>query len=161
MRFTVLSLLIASTLVSRGIPRSEPLFVRVQSAGDEEALRGTWQVVDARGRVGGETATVLTGIVAHGSIAFVGNKMTMRSIGSGMDSSSTFAFTLDTLASPRHIDMVGEGSSEGNKWNGIYRISGDSLRIALPIEHFSDRPVRPVDFGGSNTIALILKRGRR
>jgi hypothetical protein len=57
--------------------------------------------------------------------------------------------------------MVGEGSSEGNKWNGIYRISGDSLRIALPIEHFSDRPVRPVDFGGSNTIALILKRGRR
>jgi uncharacterized protein (TIGR03067 family) len=131
------------------------------AAGDQDVLQGSWQVVDARARVGGDTATVLADMVAHGTIAFVGNKMTMRGIGNGKDSSSTFAFTLDTSASPRHIDMVGEGSSEGNEWSGIYRITGDSLRIALPIEHFSDRPVRPVDFRGSNTIGLILKRGMR
>lgn len=131
------------------------------AAGDHDALQGSWQVVDARGRVGAETATVLTDIVAHGTIVFVGNKLTMRDVGGGEDSSSTFAFTLDTLASPRHIDLVGEGSSDGNKWNGIYRIDGDSLWIALPIEHFSDRPVRPVDFGGSNSMELLLKRRRR
>jgi uncharacterized protein (TIGR03067 family) len=131
------------------------------AGGDREALQGSWQVMDARAEVGGGEAMVLTDIIALGTISFVSNKMTMRDIGVSKDSISTFTFMLDTAVSPRHIDMVGEGSSEGIKWSGIYRIMGDSLWLTLPIEHFSDRPDRPSNFGGSNTFALILRRGRR
>jgi uncharacterized protein (TIGR03067 family) len=130
------------------------------SAGDQKALQGSWQVVDARARLGSDTATALEDIAGHGTIIFVGNKVTLRDVGNGRDSSSTFAFTLDAAASPRRIDMIGEGPSQGNRWIGIYRIAGDSLQLALPIEHWTDRPVPPIDFGASNTMALILRRER-
>ena len=122
-------------------------------AGDREALQGSWLVSDARVR--NDSGPALDVSMYHGSMAFIDNKVTMQV--PGMDSSATLAFTLDTNASPRRINLAQEGGS----WAGIYRITGDSLRIALPIEHWTDRPVSPTDFGAPNTITYILHHDRR
>ena len=131
------------------------------AAGDQETLQGTWQVVEARARIADAAATSLSAAAWHGTIAFAGGNMTMRNVGGTRDSSYAFTFTLDTSTSPRHIDLTAQGSAQGDRWAGIYRMTRDSLWLSLPIEHYSDRPVRPIDFGASNTIALILKRAPR
>ena len=123
-------------------------------AGDREALQGSWLVSDARLR--NDSGPALDVSKYHGSMAFIDNKVTMRVPGMG-DSSATLAFTLDTAASPRRINLA----QDGGTWAGIYRITGDSLRIALPIEHWTDRPVSPTDFGAPNTMTYILRRERR
>jgi len=130
-------------------------------AGDHETIQGGWRAIDAHARIGTEPATTLEGVAGHGTITFAGNKVTMLDVGNGRDSSSTFAFTLDTVTTPRRIHLIGEGSPDGNRWSGIYRITGDSLRLSLPIEHWTDRPAPPTEFGAPNTVTLILKREQR
>ncbi len=132
--------------------------MRPAPAGDREALQGVWRVAAVRQDIRGDTAAAAREMLAHGTIAFVGDTMTMQDIGSGRDSRVAYAFALDTTVSPCRIDLAGEGSSAGGEWRGIYRLAGDTLTLALPIEHWSDRPVRPAGFGGANTIALILVR---
>jgi uncharacterized protein (TIGR03067 family) len=122
--------------------------------GDRDALQGGWRVA----ALGGDTATGLVGIIGKGTIVVTGDTVVMRDIGNGENVSSRYTFSLDTLPSPHRIDLVDGGSSGGSRWSGIYRIVADTLTLALPIEHWSDRPVPPADFGGPNTLVLILKR---
>lgn len=119
-------------------------------AGDRETLQGNWRVLDARIRL--DSGAALDESKYHGTIAFVANEVSMRI--PGLDSSMTFAFTLDTAVSPRRINLA----QDGGTWAGIYRITGDTLRVALPIEHWTDRPVPPTGFGAPNTETLILTR---
>jgi uncharacterized protein (TIGR03067 family) len=126
---------------------------------DQEALQGVWHVAQWTARNVGQAPITLGDTVDLGTITFAGNEVTMRIIGLG--DSHSFTFTLDTLASPRRIRLVGEGSIKGDQWSGIYRVGGDSLRLALPIEHWTDRPVPPTDFTASNTMAVSLTRAKR
>jgi uncharacterized protein (TIGR03067 family) len=127
----------------------------VVHAGDQEALQGSWRVSDARIRL--DSGPALDFSQSHGTLVFIDDKVTMRDVGMG-DSSVTFTFTLDTSVSPRRINLAGNA---GFTWAGIYRITGDSVRVTLPVEHWNDRPVPPTDFGAPNTTTLILNRERR
>jgi hypothetical protein len=60
--------------------------------------------------------------------------------------------------STRRIYLAGDS---GFTLAGIYRITGDTLRVALPIEHWNDRPIPPAGFGAPNTETLILTRAKR
>jgi uncharacterized protein (TIGR03067 family) len=121
---------------------------------DHEALQGKWRVIDARARLDSEPATVATEGLRAGTIIFALNRMTMRDISGNGD----FAFSLDTSTSPRRIDLLGEGSSSGMTWSGIYRVTSDTLRLSLPIEHWTDRHDYPKTFGGPNALTLLLAR---
>lgn len=128
--------------------------MNVVHAGDRETLQGRWEVSDARARL--DSQPVVDESKYHGTMVFTGNKVTMQILSFG-DTSVTVAFTLDTTASPRRINLA----QDGGTWAGVYRIMGDSLRVALPIEHWTDHPVPPTHFGASNTMTYILRRERR
>lgn len=123
---------------------------------DRDVLQGTWRVVDARARMSNEPAMIIDGLIDRGTIAFNGDTVTMRQLGN--TDLAAYAFTLDTAASPRRIRLVGQIDSV--RWTGIYRITGDTLRLSLPIEHFSDRPTPPASFNAPNTAAYTFKRDR-
>lgn len=122
---------------------------------DLERLGGWWRVVDARARMTNDAPAVV--MSAQGRVTI--NPPTIDLLGfQDAPDSVRYNFTLDTLASPRRILMVDRAS--GSKWTGIYRISKDTLWLALPIEHRGDRPVPPAGFSSPNTLALILVRTR-
>jgi len=125
---------------------------------DQDALQGSWRVTDARARMSNEPAMNIDGLVDRGTIEFVGNKVTMRQLGNA--DLVTYEFTLDTLASPRRLNLIDPTAPDSAKWTGIYRISGDTLRVSLPIEHYGDRPVPPASFNAPNTAAYTFRRDR-
>ena len=128
-----------------------------QAAGDRDEFQGHWQVI----ALGGEMATALSGIVGHGTITVAGDTMSLRGVGNADDARDRFLFTLDTVPSPRHIDLVAVASSDGEAWTGSYRIAADTLELALPIEHGGGRSFRPRTFSDPNTLVLILRRDKR
>jgi uncharacterized protein (TIGR03067 family) len=125
---------------------------------DQDALQGTWRVTDARARMSNEPAMNIDGLVDRGTIEFAGTRVTMRQLGN--TDAATFEFTLDTLASPRRLRLFDVARPDCGKWTGIYRISGDTLRVSLPIEHYSDRPTPPPSFNAPNTAAYTFRRDR-
>ena len=135
-----------------------PLLASLLLLNDLEALQGTWRVVDARARMSNEPAMIIDGLVDVGTVQFIGNTITMRQLGNA--DLASYAFTLDTLASPRRIRMIDTLAPDSAKWVGIYRVARDTLRLSLPIEHFSDRPVAPASFNAPNTAAYTLVRVR-
>src|SRR6185436_1784534 len=126
---------------------------------DLDALRGSWRVIDARARMSNEPGMIIDGLVDRGTVEFSGDTITMRQLGN--TDLASYAFVLDTVASPRRIRMVDSTTPGGVRWTGIYKITGDTLRLSLPIEHFSDRPVPPASFNAPNTAAYIFKRDPR
>ena len=105
-----------------------------------------------------EPAMIIDGMVDRGTIEFAGNRVTMRELGHA--DVATFEFTLDTLVSPRRIRMIDPSTADSARWTGIYRLSGDTLRLSLPIEHYSDRPIPPPSFNAPNTVAYTFRRDR-
>ena len=134
---------------------------RAHRVGDEEALQGTWGVVRVQADIRGDTAAANAEIRAHGTVVVSDATITLRDIGSGPGTSLSFAFAVDTLVTPRRIDLADQTSPEKVVWGGIYQVNGDTLHLALPIEHWSDRLMRPASFGGTNTLALTLVRQTR
>jgi uncharacterized protein (TIGR03067 family) len=126
--------------------------------GDLEALQGVWRVTDARARMSNEPAMIIDGMVDRGSVQFSGGTITMRQLGHG--DVMSFRFTLDTRATPRRIRMYDATAPDSGRWVGIYSLRGDTLRLSLPIEHFSERPVPPPSFNAPNTAAYTLRRDR-
>jgi uncharacterized protein (TIGR03067 family) len=122
-------------------------------------LQGTWRVIDARARMSNEPAMTIDGMVGSGSVEFDGKTIRMRALGHG--DVMTYSFTIDSSASPRRIRMVDGAAPDSGRWVGIFRITGDTLRLSLPIEHFGDRPVAPAGFNAPNTAAYTLLRERR
>lgn len=124
---------------------------------DLDALQGRWRVIDARARMSNEPAMIIDGVHDRGTVEFSGDTIRLRQLASD---DAVYTFTLDTVASPRRIRMINAKVADSAKWTGIYRISGDTLRLSLPVEHFSNRPVPPTGFNAPNTAAYILKRDR-
>lgn len=127
-----------------------------QPASDLDRLQGTWRVVDARARMSNEPAMIIDGMVGRGTVVFLGTQVTMRELGDS--DRATYEFRLDTIAKPRRIHLVDPAVPDSARWAGIYRISGDTLRLSLPVEHHSDRPIAPASFNGPNTVAYIFRR---
>jgi uncharacterized protein (TIGR03067 family) len=125
-------------------------------ASDVETLQGTWRVIDARARMLNEPAMIIDGMVGRGTIIFTGHQVTMRELGDS--DRATYEFTLDTMAVPRRIRLVDPTVADSGRWTGIYRIRGDTLRLSLPVEHYSARPIPPASFNGTNTVAYIFLR---
>jgi uncharacterized protein (TIGR03067 family) len=123
---------------------------------DLDVLQGSWRVIDARARMSNEPAMVMDGIVDRGTVQFIGNTITMRQLGN--TDLASYSFTLDTIASPRRIRMIDSAAADGARWVGIYRVARDTLRLSLPVEHVSDRPMAPTSFNGPNTAAYTLVR---
>ena len=128
------------------------------TVGDQETLQGIWRVTDARARMSNEPAMIIDGMVDVGTVEFSGDTIVMRQLGHG--DVMTYRFTLDARAVPRRIRMVDPGAADSGRWVGIYSVSGDTLRLSLPIEHFSDRPIPPPSFNAPNTAAYTLRRDR-
>ena len=126
---------------------------------DGALLQGRWLVADARVRTGDDPATPLDGPAGHATLVIATDKVTMTGLSAGGDAARTFTFSLDTAASPRRITLV--APSDGGKWVGIYRLVADTLSLALPVEHWADRPVPPASFEAPNTLSLTLKRQAR
>ena len=137
----------AQALVDRlpGLPRH-----------DLEKLQGIWRVADARARMSNEPAMIIDGLVDRGTIEFSANAVTMRQLPHA--DLASFTFTLDTLASPRRLRMIDTTAADSARWTGIYRITGDTLRLSLPISHSSDNPVPPAGFNAPNTAAYLFRR---
>jgi uncharacterized protein (TIGR03067 family) len=127
-----------------------------QPRNDFEKLQGRWRIADARARMSNEPAMIIDGLVDRGTIEFTGNTVTMRQL-PHVDLAS-FTFTLDTLVSPRRLRMIDATAADSARWTGIYRITGDTLRLSLPISHSSNNPVPPAGFNAPNTAAYILRR---
>jgi uncharacterized protein (TIGR03067 family) len=125
---------------------------------DQDVLQGTWRVVDARARMSNEPAMIIDGLIDRGTIEFAGTRVTMRQLGES--DFASYDFTLDTLASPRRLRMIDLAARDSARWTGIYRVSRDTLRLSLPIEHYSNRPVPPAGFNSPNTVAYTFKRDR-
>ena len=123
---------------------------------DRTALQGTWRVVDARARMSNEPAMIIDGLVDRGTVEFAGDTVTIRQLANA--DWARYEFRLDTITSPRRILLSDRAAADGGRWTGLYRISRDTLRLSLPVEHFSDRPVPPADFNAPNTAAYILVR---
>ena len=124
---------------------------------DLNDLQGRWRVI----ALAGEMAMPLHGIIGHGTITIVGDTMAMLGVGNADDAHDRFMFTLDTVPSPRHIDLVEVASAVREPWLGTYRLATDTLRLALPIEHGDGRSFRPLADDGPNTLGLILLREKR
>jgi len=122
---------------------------------DVMRIGGWWRVASARAHMTANSPP--TTMAARGKVTLLMNTIDLLGVAGGPDS-VRYTYTLDTLVSPRRILMTGTGSAAGAKWTGIYRISGDSLFLSLPIEHHNDRPLPPRDFTAANTLALILVR---
>jgi uncharacterized protein (TIGR03067 family) len=103
-----------------------------------------------------EPAMIIDGIVDRGTVEFSGDTITMRQLGHA--DLAKYSFTLDTLAAPRRIRMFDATATDSARWVGIYRIARDTLRLSLPIEHFSDKPIPPASFNAPNTVAYTLIR---
>jgi uncharacterized protein (TIGR03067 family) len=123
---------------------------------DNAALEGTWRVVDARARMSNEPAMIIDGLIDRGTVEFTGNTVTMRQLPHG--DFMVHSFSLDTLGSPRRIRMIDTTAADGGKWIGLYRVSGDTLRLSLPISRDGNRPAPPTSFNAPNTAAYILIR---
>ena len=123
---------------------------------DQSALQGSWRVADARARMSNEPAMLIDGMVGTGTVEFASDTIRMRGLGHG--DVLAYAFTLDTAATPRRIRMVDAAAPDSGRWVGLYRVSGDTLRLSLPIEHFGNRPIPPASFNAPNTAAYIFTR---
>jgi uncharacterized protein (TIGR03067 family) len=123
---------------------------------DRDALQGTWRVIDARARMSNEPAMIIDGLVDRGTVEFRGDTVILRQLGSG--DRAVYIFNLDTARRPRQIRLVDPTAADSGRWTGLYRVASDTLRLSLPIEHFSNRPVPPADFNAPNTAAYILTR---
>jgi uncharacterized protein (TIGR03067 family) len=131
----------------------------VPTRSDQDVLQGAWRAIDARARMSNEPAMIIDGIVDRGTVEFIGSTIVMRQLGN--TDAATYSYTLDTLTRPRRIRLFDATMPDSGKWTGIYRINGDTLRLSLPVEHFSDRPVPPVSFNGPNTVAYTFTRSPR
>jgi uncharacterized protein (TIGR03067 family) len=123
---------------------------------DNAALEGTWRVVDARARMSNEPAMIIDGLIDRGTVEFTESTVTMRQLPHA--DLMTHPFSLDTLSVPRRIRMTDTTATDGGKWIGLYRVSGDTLRLSLPISRDGSRPVPPASFNSPNTAAYILTR---
>jgi uncharacterized protein (TIGR03067 family) len=123
---------------------------------DRDALEGRWRVADARARMSNEPAMIIDGMIGTGTVEFTGDTIRMRGLGHG--DALTYSFTLDSATTPRRIRMVDAAAPDSGRWVGIYRVSGDTLRLSLPIEHFGNRPIPATSFNAPNTAAYILTR---
>ena len=129
-----------------------------QGSTDLDALQGTWRVTDARARMSNEPAMILDGDVGVGTVQFIADTVILRQLAS--TDLARFTFTLDTVSRPRRIRLVDGERPDSARWVGLYMVVGDTLRLSLPIEHFSDRPVAPTGFNAPNTVAYQLTRVR-
>jgi uncharacterized protein (TIGR03067 family) len=129
-----------------------------RSVTEQDALQGAWRVIDARARMSNEPAMNVDGIVDRGTIEFDGSRVTMRQLASA--DLASYEFRLDTVASPRRLRMFDPAVPDSAKWIGIYRLSGDTLRVSLPISHDSGHPGPPLAFNAPNTAAYTFKRDR-
>jgi uncharacterized protein (TIGR03067 family) len=124
------------------------------AADDMTPLQGKWKVVavfeDGQSLAEKDIATQL---FADGTITIDGPVISFLAMGSFEP--RKLAFTVDTKAEPKAIDLVG-ASKVGSK--GIYLAAGDSLMVCLP--GVSDS-ARPRDFGagaGTGRTLLVFKR---
>lgn len=142
------------------IGRPLALILLAATAGrGQTPLQGTWRVIDARARMSNEPAMNLDGMVGSGTVDVAGRTIIFRGLGHG--DAGRYSFTLDSTATPRRIRMVDATAPDSGRWVGIYRITGDTLRLSLPVEHFSDRPIPPTGFNAPNTVAYTFLRDRR
>jgi uncharacterized protein (TIGR03067 family) len=133
-----------------------PTAARNYGLADDAALQGTWRVADARARMSNEPAMIIDGLIDRGTVEFRDSTITMRQLPHA--DFMMHAFSLDTVTFPRKIRMIDTTAADGGKWVGLYRVSGDTLRLSLPISRDGSRPVPPASFNAPNTAAYILTR---
>ena len=136
-----------------------PTAARNYGLSDDLAIQGTWRVVDARARMSNEPAMIIDGLIDRGTVEFTGSTVTMRQLPHG--DLMVHAFSLDTLAALRQIRMIDTTAADSGKWVGIYKVTGDTMRLSLPISRDGNRPVPPASFNAPNTAAYVLTRDRR
>jgi uncharacterized protein (TIGR03067 family) len=142
--------------VVRLVDALPPTAAKNYGLSDDAAIQGTWRVADARARMSNEPAMIIDGLIDRGTVEFSENTVTMRQLPHG--DVLVHTFSLDTLGSPRRIRMIDTTAADGGRWTGLYRVTGDTLRLSLPISRDGSRPIPPASFNAPNTAAYILIR---
>jgi len=66
---------------------------------------------------------------------------------------------LDSTKSPKAIDLIGQdGPSRGKTQRGIYELSGDTLKVCLPLDETGARPTSFVTKVGLKVATITFKR---
>jgi uncharacterized protein (TIGR03067 family) len=133
--------LLAALLVLPSLGSDSPK--EYDGATEEDELRGEWRVVI----IEDETRILDNG--ALGVRTFRSGKWTY----SNGQVSVAGAYTADARYKPPRLDMVGRGANEGLRSLCIYRIDGDTLRLAFPRSGTD----RPTTFTG-DVVLVTLKR---
>src|SRR4051812_31210795 len=118
---------------------------------DQALIQGPWRVVK---RVkNGEAEDVKEQPV---TLTFAGSALTQSQGSTGRKTEGTF--TIDASTSPKRITMTGkDGAHAGATFEGIYELTGDTLKIAYGVG--DKAKTAPKDFtGGEGSGLLVLER---
>jgi uncharacterized protein (TIGR03067 family) len=111
---------------------------------DQEKIQGTWALVS--GEYNGKPLP--DEVVQHVQLIFAGEKLTTKN----KNRQTEATFWLNPNRAPKEIDVY----MEGNVGKGIYRLDGDTLKIAHG-EVGSDRP-KEFPKAGSGVTILVVRR---
>jgi uncharacterized protein (TIGR03067 family) len=117
----------------------------------QESLQGTWlvQSVEYNGR------KMPAEEVKGAKMVFAGNRLTFDRPGYSLKAT----FTIDAARDPAHIDIQAlDGPEKGKTMKMIYRLEGNTLKLAGRESDSKDRPKEFRADPGSQTGLLILKR---
>ena len=116
----------------------------------QKAFQGTWTIVDRKKADSKEPVTAPT-------VVFEGGKYKIKA-GDKVVEEGTFK--VDASKKPHHIEvMATAGMDKGQKWHGIYEVSGDTMRAVVgPTD--KDRPTK-YDDPPEGVRSFVLKRDKK
>ncbi|HYT88514.1 MAG TPA: DUF5004 domain-containing protein [Gemmataceae bacterium] len=121
--------------------------------GERAKLQGTWKVVELTKEGKQEAAAADKNM----RMVFAGDKFMMK----GSDADYEGTFTLDPSKNPKRLDTrVVHGKDKVITTQGIYRLEGDTLKIAWT-EGKAERPQEFAVKPGSGVRMIVLKRAGR
>ncbi len=123
---------------------------------DLQRLQGTWSVVECIG----DGRALSKKLRDQMTITFKGKKIL---VGGGVDIfKGSFTFKIDPKKKPKAIDIVAlDGPLKGKGVEAIYEVTGDGLKLCLPIREGKNRPTEfesPEGLGYGLFVLLRVKK---
>jgi uncharacterized protein (TIGR03067 family) len=137
-----------------------PLAIAQDEAAKKERARfqGNWQVVSSE-EDGNPTPDF---IVQALQITMKGDEITLKGVEDLAERFGKVTFTIDPATTPKIIEFkVVAGKEKDNRYEGIYELKDDQLKICATTRSGGDRPDEFKTKAGSSRILFVLKREKK
>jgi uncharacterized protein (TIGR03067 family) len=125
---------------------------------EREKFQGEWKVASSE-EDGRATADF---IVDNLTIVIKGDQITVKGVEDLVERFGKVTFTIDPGTTPRVIDFkVVAGKEKDNRYEGIYELKDNQLKICATTRSGGDRPDEFKTAAGANRILFVLKREKK